>query len=113
MGLGLTSQSTVWRKVESFWFSDHRISRFLRPSACVPQPDTPPHRRFVTSKSQSDIRPSGDRVVEVPFLCFLSLQSSSNSPRMPVCCLTSAEGRNALAERRKTARGSNRHRSCH
>jgi hypothetical protein len=32
-----------------------------------------PRRRFVENKSQSAIRPSGDRAVETPFLCFFSL----------------------------------------
>jgi hypothetical protein len=45
----LLQRSTVnWREVERFCVfpitrcPDHRITRFLQPSACVPQPETPP-----------------------------------------------------------------------
>ena len=73
---------------------DHRISR----SFCGPLPASfsqapTPHKRFVENKSQSAIRPSGDRAVEFFFVCFSAFQSTVISGLFPVSSVRSAEGR--------------------
>ena len=56
---------------------DHPIFCSPLPASFSQRPT--PHRRFVDNKSQSAIRPSGDRAVEVLFLRFSAFQSGAIS----------------------------------
>jgi hypothetical protein len=90
-----------WRRVESFCFSDHADDARCRDSY-VPLPAyfsqrPTPHTAFVENKSQTPIRPSGDRAVETPYLYFSAFQLSPIRPSFPVFTVRSAEGRKPLA----------------
>jgi hypothetical protein len=99
--------SSLFIRGEVLLFRSRAMSAMTRDSgdSCSPLPvslsprPTPPYR-FVENKSQSAIRPSGDRTVETLFLSFLPVESVSFSWSFHTCnplpTHRSAVGRNDI-----------------
>src|SRR5690349_17601500 len=78
-----------------------------RSPLCGPLPasfshDPTPHKRFVENKSQTSIRPTGDRAVEALFSRFQGSNRGQFWPCFLVPGVRSAEGRNPLKPRGAT-----------